>query len=191
MCPHLWVQYTSRPPTPRNCLLSLYTIYNNTYPVISNLQIIRHVTAPKSLIFRYKSGIKIPFQTPTPLDFPTISQKSNFLPWQTNITFTLLCTSSFLFPYSYFSVSELKTDSSNLPSCTYCFYITSSAAAFLYCKYLSKLITRILFYIVLILYAIFVVSSRYSLIYKTRMQIKHAFLMLYFLLSAPALLVIA
>ena len=122
---------------------------------------------------------------------PTYTSNTTLLPWQTNITFTLLCTSSLIFPYSYSSVSEFKTDSSDLPSYTYCFYITSSAAAFLLCKYLSKLITRILFYIVLILYTTFVVNTRCSLIYKTCMQIKHAFLMLYFLLSAPALLVIA
>ena len=44
---------------------------------------------------RYKSGIKIPFQTPTTIDFPAFFPKSNFLSWQMNSTLIIFSIFSF------------------------------------------------------------------------------------------------
>lgn len=70
----------SHPPTPRNCLFTLNKFFFHPCSVFFRPPNNPPCHSPKSSIFWLKFGIKIPFQTPTTLDFPTFFQKNNFLP---------------------------------------------------------------------------------------------------------------
>ena len=110
----------SRPPTPRNCLSTHYKLYFYPCPSISDLQIIQPRHSPKSSIFWLKSGIKILSQTPTALDFPSLFQKSNFLPWQMNKTLII----NFSYPKMPYNAEFCKV-LSTIPGIVFFFPITT------------------------------------------------------------------